>query len=145
MRSTTPMRALCGALIAVAAVGCGTEKIPFLHLGEKKAKKRVEAVLTGIRDGGTQTGNVLQSAICRWEKDVVFIPDRDAVEGAMDAFDRWRRQGGIYPTLTGFTIADEVEEGSENDPAGTYYVHVTIDSREHWIRVPPKERMSWAD
>ena len=64
----------------------------------------------------------------------------------MDAFDRWRRQASIYPTFEKFR---DHRRGpgvrTDNDPDGTYYVRVKIDGTRHRIRVPPKDRMSWAE
>ena len=134
--------ALGAALLSVSVLSCA--KLGRHPGVEDGAKKRVELVLTGIRDGGTGTGIVLQTAVCRWERDVALM-SRDEVDAALDAFDNWRRQGGIYPTLESFTIADKVEGAGANDSGGTFYVHVKIDGDNHWIRVPPKAEMSWAD
>jgi hypothetical protein len=134
--------ALGAVLLGVGVVSCG--KLGLHPGAEDQAKKRVEVVLTAIRDGGTETGLMIQTAICRWERDVALM-SRDEVDAALDPFDHWRQQGGIYPTLKSFTIADKVEDAGPHDPGGTFYVQVKIDGNDHWIRVPPKAEMSWAD
>ena len=131
------------AMAVLGAVACG--KVSFGPDPSAHPKRRVEMVLNGIRDAGTETGSVIQTAICKWEKDVLLIRDYHELEAAMDAFDRWRRQASIYPTFESFEIIDAVPATTDKDPTGTYYVRVKIDGALHRIRVPPKQRMSWAE
>jgi hypothetical protein len=109
------------------------------------AKTRVRFILQTIKDHGSTTDAQMQTAICRWDSDKVFISDREQLASALDAFDTWRQQARIYPTLQAFSVDDNVHERLNKDPEGTYYVSVTIDGVPHRLRVPPKARLSWVD
>jgi len=130
-------------LLSLALAGCAR-----FMTGEgtaSAAKTRVRFILQTIKDSGGSTGTVLQAAICRWEKDKAFIADRDELGAAADAFDAWRQQGQIYPTLQSFQIDDEAEGRRGGDPENTYYLAVTIDGATRQLRVPPRARISWVD
>jgi hypothetical protein len=135
------------ALMALALMATGCEKIQsqFREDPAEMAKKRVSFILQSIKDAGEGTGTALQTAICRWEEDEGVISDRDALSAASDAFDAWRQQANIYPTLAAFEIGPKVEGPAASDPPDTYYVQAKIDGTWHWLRVPPKDRISWAD
>jgi hypothetical protein len=132
--------------LALLLAGCGN--LTQLVSGEgtaKAAKTRVRFILQTIKEHGNTTDTQLQTAICRWDSDKIFISDRDQLAAAADAFDTWRQRAQIYPTLQTFMIDEKVEDRHDTDPEDTLYVSVAIDGVAHRIRVPPKARLSWVD
>jgi hypothetical protein len=132
--------------LALCLAGCAD--LPKLLTGEgtaSAAKTRVKFILQTIKEHGSTTDTQLQTAICRWDSDKIFISDRERLASALEAFDTWRQQARIYPVLQTFGIDDKVEDRHDTDPEGTYYVSVTIDGVAHRLRVPPKARLSWVD
>jgi hypothetical protein len=140
---------LCVLLwLSLCLAGCAD--LPKLLSGgedsaRSAAKTRVKFILQTIKEHGNTTDTQLQTAICRWDSDKIFISDRERLTAALEAFDTWRQEAQIFPTLQTFTIDDKVEGRHDKDPEGTYYLAVTIDSVPHHLRVPPKERLSWMD
>jgi hypothetical protein len=63
----------------------------------------------------------------------------------VEAFDAWRREGGIYPTLQTFEVDENVQDRHDTDPEGTYYVSAKINGTSRVLRVPVKAQLSWAD
>lgn len=109
------------------------------------AKERVRFILETVQKEGNSTSTALQTAICRWEEDQVLLSNRDQLGAVADAFDIWRGEGRIYPTLGTFEIGEKTQGADPSDPAGTVYISAKIDGAWHWLRVPPKARISWAD
>ena len=134
---------LLSSLVLLALVTLSCDKLGLGGDPAAHAKNRVDFVLQTIRDHGAGTSRELQTAICRWEKDVVLIQDESELGGASDAFDRWRQQAGIYPTLASYELADEVRYADDDDPENTFYVQAKIDGNWRWIRVPHQARISW--
>lgn len=138
--------AVLGTVLAAGmAAGLACNQLGIGVDPAEQAKKRVQFVLEVLQEGGQETGTRMQTALCRWDSDVVLIPDRDMMGIASDAFDQWRREAGIYQGVKSFEIGDEVEEAADGDPDGTYYVSAKVNGSWHWLRVPPKARISWAD
>ena len=134
---------LLSSLVLLALVTLSCDKLGLGGNPAAHAKNRVDFVLQTIRDHGAGTSRELQTAICRWEKDVVVIQDDSELGAASDAFDSWRQQAGIYPTLKSYELADEVRYAGEGDPENTFYVQANIDGTWRWIRVPHQARISW--
>lgn len=106
------------------------------------AEQRVETVLAGMQQDGDGTGAVIQQALCTWYNGQRFIADRDEAEAAMDGFDRWTRQQGLYGRkISSYEIAgSELVEGADPETA---VVSVTIEGKSYRIRVPAGKAMSW--
>lgn len=106
-----------------------------------RMKNRVGAVLEGARtDGG---GSVTeQTAICRWWADKVLISDTWELGTASDAFDRWRRQGGIYDKLTTYEVTD-VELLEDASPV-TAIVSGAVNGKPFRMKVPDGRPIEWA-
>jgi hypothetical protein len=136
-------RLLSCLLLSLALAGC--HRLVSTEGTESAARTRVKFILQTIRDHGNGTDVALQTAICRWHSDKIFISDRDEQSAAADAFDNWRQEGGIYPTLQTYAVAENAQERHPVDPEGTWYVAVTIDGLDHLLRVPPKGQIGWAD
>jgi hypothetical protein len=136
-------RILLGLILAVALAGCA--KLVSTEGTESAAKTRVRFILQTIKDHGSGTDTAIQTAICRWRNDKIFISDSAEQAEAADAFDAWRHQGGIYPTLQAFAVDEKVQERRDTDPEGTFYVAATIDGVPRRLRVPAKAQISWAD
>ncbi len=136
-------RILCGLTLSLTLTGCA--RLLSSEGTESAAKTRVRFILQTIKDHGTGTDTALQTAVCRWRNDKVFIAVPGEQAEAADAFDNWRQQGGIYPTLQTFEVAEKVQERHEADPEGTYYVSATINGVARLLRVPPKAQIGWAD
>jgi hypothetical protein len=131
-------------LILLLALG-GCKRLFTSEGTPSAAKTRVRFILQTIKDHGNDTSTELQTAICRWDSDLIVISDRDELGQALDAFDAWRKLGNIYPTLHSFEVDDKVEDRRANDPENTYYVAVKIDGVPRHLRVPPKARLRWVD
>ena len=131
------------ALLALLTAGC--EKLIATEGTADSAKHRVAFILQTIKDHGSSTDKELQTAICRWDRDKIVISDKDELGLASDAFDLWRQKANIYPTLSSYEIADQVEEKGPTDPEKTFYVQAKIDGVSHWVRVPLHAQISWAD
>jgi hypothetical protein len=137
-------------VLVVAGLGLlGCDRMPG-HLDKVRigddpadlARKRVEFILTTLQQGVSGTSNEMQMALNRWEKDAAIF-DRDEAVAALDAFDQWRQEGGIYDGLSSFEIAPEVRFGAPQDPPDTFYVQVEVDGSSRWLRVPKGARISW--
>jgi hypothetical protein len=132
-----------GLILSLALAGCA--KLFKTEGTESAAKTRVRFILQTIKDHGTGTDTVLQTAVCRWRNDKIFIAIPTEQVEASDAFDNWRQQGGIYPTIQAFEVEEKVQDGHDGDPEGTYYVKATINGVSRLLRVPPRAQISWAD
>lgn len=134
-------------LLALAGLGCDRVKGMVLKAtGEdpaEKAKKRVEFILATAQTEGHSATTALQTAICRFEENEPVLP-RDRIEAAYDAFEAWRTEGGFSAGIQSFEINPQVRYATAEDPPETFYVEVTINRKKHWLRVPPKARLSWA-
>jgi hypothetical protein len=134
----------CIGAVALLLVGCDQVAGLLKPDPGETARNRVDFVLKTLASGVSDTSMEMQTAICRWEADVVLV-ERDQLGSAMDAFDRWRRIGGFYDGIRSYTIDPEVDPADAGDPEGTVYVYATIDGSGRWMRVPPKQRISWVD
>jgi hypothetical protein len=140
-------RASCRVLLCVilSAALAGCAKLVETGGTETSAKTRVKFILQTIKNDGSGSDTVIQTAICRFRCDKVYISDSNEQALATDAFDEWRQKGGIYPTLQTFAVDEKVGERLATDPEGTFYVSATIDGVKHRLRVPQKAQISWAD
>jgi hypothetical protein len=131
--------------LVLGSTGCQKVETLFKEDPSIRAKARVSFILETIKQEGSSTSTKLQTAICRWEEDEVLLSNRDQLGAVSDAFDVWRGEGKIYPTLTTFELGEQTHLAGPNDPQGTVYISAKIDGNWHWLRVPPKARISWAD
>ncbi|HVR08071.1 MAG TPA: hypothetical protein VMW75_08490 [Thermoanaerobaculia bacterium] len=136
-------RIVCCLVLPLALAGCA--KLLSSDGTESAAKTRVRFILQTIKDHGSGTDTALQTAVCRWRNDKVFIAMPSEQAEAVEAFDTWRQQGGIYPDLQTFEVDEKVAERKQADPEGTYYVTARINGVSRLLRVPPKAQISWAD
>ncbi|HYL05092.1 MAG TPA: hypothetical protein VE075_03580 [Thermoanaerobaculia bacterium] len=136
-------RVLACLILSLGLAGCA--KLFSSEGTESAAKTRVRFILQTIKEHGTGTDTALQTAVCRWRNDKVFIALPGEQAEAVEAFDAWRQQGGIYPDLQTFEVAEQVQERHDADPEGTYYVTATINGVSRLLRVPPKAQIAWAD
>jgi hypothetical protein len=136
-------RLLSCLLLSLALAGC--DKLLKTEGTESGAKTRVKFILQTIKDHGAGTDTALQTAVCRWFSDKIYIADRDEQAAAADAFDTWRQEGGIYPTFQTYQVDEKAQERHSGDPEGTYYVAATIDGVARLLRVPPRGQIGWAD
>src|SRR5690242_499191 len=114
------------------ALGCENVQLAKLGLADDPAdlaKKRVDFVLKALQDRDKEKEQV---AICRWYKDVVFIQDQGVQEVAVDAFDTWRREGGIYQGIDSYEI---LEARPSKKAEGTFYVDVNINGDKKKLKV----------
>ena len=126
----------------VVAGGCQQLIDGFGKKPEDKVAERVEKILIGARDFGGTNADQLQEAMCLWYADKIYLRDQDDLVRALDGFEDWQKQAGIYPRLETFEIV-EVQpeaEGSEN-----YLVLTKINGTFRWMRVPPNAPISWAN
>jgi hypothetical protein len=104
-----------------------------------QAKARVTNILQGIKDGGT--GKSMQTALCRWYNDSVYINESSTASFASDMFDRWRVDGGIGKGIAAFEVTEAtIEEGA---PVEAVLVGGTIDTRPFSVRVPKGQTITW--
>lgn len=109
----------------------------------QKAVKRVETVLGGITQKDGYSAHDEQLALCRWWKDVYLITDMGEMNGASNAFDRWRMRGNIFPTIGQFKITGA--KRLDNPKQFIAIVSGTIDGRHFSMRVPEHDTISWFD
>jgi hypothetical protein len=136
-------RILPWLMMSVALAGCA--RLFTTEGTEAAAKTRVKFILQTIHDHGSGTDTALQTAICRWYNDKIFISEASTQQDASDGFDNWRRQGGIYPDLQTFEVEEKAQEKHDADPDGTWYVTARINGLSRLIRVPSKGSLAWAD
>lgn len=127
------------AALSLALAGCDE----LLHLGKSKedlVRERVDTILSAVQAVGGTTSDQLQIAICRWYNDKIHISDMGEMEWALDHFETWQREAGIYPRLQSYEIVEiRPEEGTE-----AMLVLVKINGGYRWMIVPPKASISWA-
>lgn len=133
---------LLGWALPWLLLGCGV--LPLGDSDADLAKRRVASILQAIQDGAEGSSPKIQAAMCRWYADVLVIHDLGTMELALDGFDQWRVEGNIW-RVSSFEIAEKTEGAGPQDPSETTYVHAKINGTWHWLRVPPKQPISWAD
>lgn len=105
------------------------------------AKKRVEMILKGIhvkQEGNPTEGNE-ETAICQWWSGKARIMDHEVLGRASDAFDEWRKEAGIFPYISEYTIDNAVADGDD------VIVFVTIEGMPMSMRVPDGDEITWSD
>lgn len=133
------------ALAAVAAAaltlaGCD-ELLNFGKSKEDLARERVEFILSTAKRVGGTTSDELQKAICRWWNDKIYISNLGEFDMAMEQFEDWQREAGMYPRPESYEILEFRQEAEGSD---TMLVLVKINGGYHWMVVPPKQKISWA-
>jgi len=128
------------ALLAFSLAGCDD----LVNLGKSRedlVRERVDTILTAVQQTGGTSSDQLQMAICRWYNDKIHINDLGEMEWALDHFEEWQREAGIYPRLQSYEILEirPEEEGSD-----TMLVLTKINGGYRWLVVPPKAMISWA-
>lgn len=134
------------SLVAVCLGLSACDQLKEIRFGDDPAdlaKKRVTFILHTLEMNVPATGKEMQAAICRFDRDVILISDRDRLASAMDAFDQWRLDGRIYDGVSSFEIAPEVGPAKPQDPPETVYLRVKVNGSWRWIRVPKGERLTW--
>lgn len=134
-----------GALAALAALalltaGC-EELVNFGKSPQDLTRERVEFILETVRTQGGTSSDDLQAAICRWWNDKIYLKDLGELERAMDGFEAWQREGGIYPRLQKWEI---VEIRPEEEGSTTMLVLTKINGGYRWMIVPKGATISWA-
>lgn len=123
------------------ASGCENPHLAKIGLADDPAdlaKKRVDFVLKALQDRNKEKEQV---AICRWYKDVVYISDQGVQEVAVDAFDTWRREGGIYQGIDSYEV---LEARPSKKTEGTFYVDVNINGEKKKLKVPKDDYIRWS-
>ncbi len=87
----------------------------------RTAQRRVEGVF-GAMKSGTGAGADLQTAICLWAENKIFIADRDALGRYSDQFDNWREAKKLYRAFDSF----EIKSVERLDPEKPEPVVVTV-------------------
>lgn len=110
---------------------------------ERNMKARMNAILNGItlKPNSSVSPESEQTAICLWYADLAVIPDMQDFNRASDEFDRWRREGNIYPYIQDYTI-DKVEI-LKDTPTPTAIVSGTINGAEFSVRIPKGDEITW--
>ena len=107
---------------------------------ERKARRRVDTVLKGMRDDGGTLGIGLQTAICQWDRGAGFISNRDELERALDRFNGWCAEKQLgNRKISGYDVLDGSCEAS-GDPCT---VSVQIEGTHYRLKVPERARISW--
>jgi hypothetical protein len=104
---------------------------------EKRAKRRVENVLTGMSEAPHS------ATIGLWARDARNLSDSNELSWASDQFDRWRFAAGLAETIKSWTILDVTPVKDAEIP--TVIVRVTIDGKALSMKVPERMPISWAD
>jgi hypothetical protein len=136
---------IVSSLFVLAYFGLGyiKEKNPsFGPKPENVAKERVDFILKTMVAHGAGTNTEIQTAMCRWYKDKIFLGDRDEQAAASDGFDHWTREIDAYSGIHSYEIVS-IDPGKAGDPENTEYVTVKIDGGRHVLRVPPQQQISW--
>lgn len=126
----------------------GEEKLDFLTKkatrGDvtKQAKERVGTVLGGMQKDGGGIGAELQTAICEWDRGVILIRDRDELERAVDAFNRWCQEKNFYNRKIG---AWQVTDASCDALGDNCLVTAKIEGGTYKMKVPRGARISWTN
>jgi hypothetical protein len=103
---------------------------------EKRAKRRVENVLTGMSEAPHS------ATIGLWARNARSL-DSNELSWASDQFDRWRFAAGLADTIKSWTILDVTAVKDAQVP--TVIVRVTIDGKALSMKVPERMPISWAD
>lgn len=134
-------RLLTLGALALLAAGCQQLIDGFGKTPEDKAVERVEFILDTIQSFGGTTTDQLQTAICRWYSDKYHLSDGGELSFAMDKFEDWQKEAGIYPRLQSWEI---VESRLEEEGATTVLVLAKLNGGYRWMRVPENATISWA-
>jgi len=109
----------------------------------RKSRGRVDRVFK-LMKAGTGTGGDIQTAICIWAENKLFIGDRDQLSRYSDEFDRWRQEKDLYRSFDRFEIASV--ELRVNGDSKTSVVTVKVDDGEPMqILVDPMSPLRWAN
>ncbi len=126
------------APLLVVLTSCGLyEQAEMKH----RVEGRVTTVLEGSRSSGGTATIGQQTAVCQWHAGKNILMDPAELDRAVDAFDRWRQEAGIYNNLTSFNI-ESVEIVEESVPE-TAIVSGTINGEQFKMKVPDRQRISW--
>lgn len=108
----------------------------------RKARGRVDRVFK-LMKSGTGTGGDIQTAVCIWAENKIFIGDRDLLSRYSDDFDRWRQEKDLYRSFERFEIS--AVELRVNGDSKTAVVTVKVDGGEPMqILVEPMSSLRWA-
>jgi hypothetical protein len=104
---------------------------------------RLNAMLQGWKEGGTSASASEQTAISQWAQGKAVIADRDELEQAMDRFDRWRRERGLYGPLQSYEIGTVSRVERQPDPYTA--VELKLNGQRQTVGVPDDEKpIFWA-
>ena len=136
------------ALALLAASGCDKVKsLKNIAAGTKPedlALRRVEFIFKTIKAEGWKSGVNVQTAICRWAEDEVYIKEASEQEAAVDAFGSWIKEARLERGLESYEVFPQVRYEVAGDAPNTVYVQVKVNGSDRWLKVPPKRRISWA-
>ena len=121
--------------IMVVNMGCGS--------GTRDAQNRVETVLKGITRG-TAHGNESIS-LAMWYQGKMRLNNPLMMGKISDEFDRWRRDGNIFPYIDNYTITGAEQSGASVIVSGTingesFKMQVVEDVKLRWVQVPDIEQ-----
>lgn len=109
---------------------------------KRRSEQRVDVILKGIQEGGTGTSTVVQTSMCRWWNNTIFLSGNEA-DAASNRFDRWREKGRIYRKIAGYEVTGSEIDAEAEHP--TVLVHGTIEGESFTMRVPEDLTISWVD
>ena len=125
--------AVISLVLLVVNTGCESDS--------RKAKVRMIAVFDGItkQGGGVKTDE--ETAICTWYMGVTRLADFGVFEAASDGFDKWRREGNIFPYIESYTITEVEDVGRAVIVSGTiegspFKVRVVEGKPVRWVETP---------
>ncbi len=129
------------ATVSLALAGC-EDLVNLAKSKEELARERVEFILSTAKRAGGTTSDELQKAICLWWNDKIYIGDLGEFEQAMEGFEAWQQEAGIYPKPRSYEI---LEIRPEQEGSSTMLVLTKINGSFRWLVVPPKDTISWAE
>lgn len=112
---------------------------------EQKAKERIESFMSYWQKGGVSLNDAEQAAACMWARGVVFVPDKDELQDAVNGFDRWRRERDLYHSLGEYSVGPPQRRSDASRGDFTAF-DVTIDGTKYTVGVPDGANpMFWLD
>ena len=112
---------------------------------EKKARKRLDAMMQAWKDGGTSGNDAERTAMCLWARGVRFVGGEEFRDAA-DGFDRFRRSKDLYTDIKSYSIDGDGKRGSIEGRGAYTELAVTINGTQHKVGVPEKENpIFWLD
>lgn len=141
MGNRTKLSSIAGFALVVLSLAACDDLVNLGKSQEDLVRERVDFILSAIQKTGGTTSDQLQIAICRWYNDKIHLSDMGEMEWALDHFEEWQQEAGIYPRLQSYEI---VEIRPEEEGSDTMLVLTKINGGYRWMVVPPKASIAWA-